>query len=465
MNESHNLLTAWLADRFPEEEPAAFYRELFPEGSLTGAIRRGCPGYAGIVVRLLHEPGKPDRADRKAVTDSHKELSVVLALDPLLDGGVTDLMSPVSYAGRRPLVSAAHELFALVFDLDGLRMRDGRPDGIDDLFYQMEDLPERPALLPTPTYTVSSGSGLHLYYLLDEPIRMWPNTVEALGVFRNAFTKRCWNKYVTDLSKEPQLESVVQPFRMVGTRSKDGMQTVRAFRTGGRVSVAHMNGFVPEDARIAPSVLRAEHTLEEARRLWPDWDPEWRRRAAEPPERPWAVKRDLYDWWCRRVEDGECFQGNRYWCIFVAACYAAKCPEVTYEELEAWAHRMRPQLDRLTRTEDNHFTDEDVERAIAAYGNPLSVKLRRDKVQEKTQLPMPVNKRNGRKQEVHMAVMRAVQSVEDPQGNWRNKLGAPTKADLVLRYAEEHPGMSNRKIAEALGVSRNTVNKWLKVRR
>ncbi|MDO4428934.1 MAG: helix-turn-helix domain-containing protein [Atopobiaceae bacterium] len=29
-------------------------------------------------------------------------------------------------------------------------------------------------------------------------------------------------------------------------------------------------------------------------------------------------------------------------------------------------------------------------------------------------------------------------------------------------YAVEHPGESNRKVAAALGMSRNTVNKWLK---
>lgn len=114
----------------------------------------------------------------------------------------------------------------------------------------------------------------------------------------------------------------------------------------------------------------------------------------------------------------------------------------------------------------NEFTVDDVQAALAAYGNPVSVNLRRDKVFEKTQMVMPVNKRNGRKQEVHMATMRAVQNVIDPKGNWRNKNGRPvgsgTKADQVRAYVAEHPEANNSQIAKALGVSRTTVVKWIK---
>lgn len=251
---------------------------------------------------------------------------------------------------------------------------------------------------------------------------------------------------------------------MVGSMAKDGEQVVRAFRVGGRVSMDYMNRFVPEDARVPGEVLRARYTAEEARELWPEWDPEWRRKAAAAPETPWRVKRDLFDWWCRRVEAGEPFDGNRYWCIFVAACYAAKCPDVTYEELEAWAHRVRPMLDAMTAKPDNSFTEKDVQAAIAVYGNPISVKLRRDKVAEKTQLPMPVNKRNGRKQAVHLMGARAIQEINDRVNgtDWRAGNGRKPKCNLVRSYAFEHSDASQREIAAALGVSKTTVNKWLK---
>ena len=458
-----NILTDYLAERYPEAAPEAFYRDLFPSGRL-GSRKYENGAYNGVLVRVLRREGEPERAERHLIADDLLVISTTATIAQSF-GGEFDIVSPASYAGRRPMLDRAHELFALVFDLDGVKVEGGEPVGLVDLLYQMADVPGvRPPLLPTPTYIVSSGTGLHLYYMLDEPIRVWPNVCEALRVFRNALTRRCWNQYVTDLSDAPQLESVVQGFRMVGSMAKDGEQVVRAFRVGGRVSMDYMNRFVPEDARVPGEVLRARYTAEEARELWPEWDPEWRRKAAAAPETPWRVKRDLFDWWCRRVEAGEPFDGNRYWCIFVAACYAAKCPDVTYEELEAWAHRVRPMLDAMTAKPDNSFTEKDVQAAIAVYGNPISVKLRRDKVAEKTQLPMPVNKRNGRKQAVHLMGARAIQEINDRVNgtDWRAGNGRKPKCDLVRSYAFEHSDASQREIAAALDVSKTTVNKWLK---
>ena len=467
---SCNPLTLWLAEECSAVSPASFYRELFPSGSLSR--RNGDDGYNAILLRVLSGgAGRRDTVERHLVYDDLEELEVALSLGCL--SGTTTLVSPVSYAGRRPMLSRAHELFAMVIDLDGLKFVGGEPHGIENLFYQFTDRRGLGPLHPTPTFVVSSGSGLHLYYLFDEPVRMWPNVIEALATFRKAFTKKLWHPDVTTLSQEVQYESVVQSFRAVGTASKDGSQTVTAFRTGGRMSVEELNRFVPQGARIDPGLLRARHTREEARALWPDWDPDWRGKALAAVDRPWHVKRDLYDWFVRRVEDGaangEVFEGNRYWCVFMAACYAAKCPDVTYEELESWAYGIRPGLDAMTKREGNDFTEQDVALALAAYGNPLSVKIRRDKVSEKTCMPMRVNKRNYRKQADHLARARFSRDFDHPDGTWcegNSRKGIPNKShpkrDAVLSYATDHPDATQRQIAEALGISKTTVNKWLR---
>lgn len=476
-----NPLTSFLSERYPEVRPLEFYREVFPEGSLAKATD-GNEGvnphsyekgtYAGILVRLWKDFKGEQHAERHFVMDELANIGHTLIADTagFGDQPVTDLLSPVSYAGRSPRLDMAHELFALAFDLDYIQVekRDGVafPVGLSELLYQINTL----GRCPMPTFIVSSGTGLHLYYLLDKPLRMWPNVIERLSLFRHHMVDLMWNQYVTRGSDKPQYESVVQAFRMVGSLSRDGDQIVRAFRTGARWSIGDLNGFVPDDCRITKDMIEPKVTLEEARELWPEWDPEWRKKAmADPgPLSRWKVKRDLFDWWCRRVEDGktlsEAFEGNRYWCIFVAACLAAKCPDVTYDDLERWAYGVQPRLDRLTENPANHFTPEDVSDALKAYGSPLSVKLRRDKIAEKTQLDMPVNKRNGRKQAVHLMGARAIQEINDKANgtNWRAGNGRKPKRDLIRQYALEHPGMSNRAIAEALGVSRNTVNKWLK---
>ncbi len=469
-----NVLTHYLAERFPEVDAMAFYSDVFsPSGLATRAERRGRAAgtYSPIAVRVMPDGNGGERAERQALTQGLAEVGIIEALSVM---DKADILSPVTYAGRRPLMDMAHELFAIVFDLDGVRLNEaGEPVGLADLLYQSAPTEADPGLvIPRPTYIASSGTGLHLYYLLDEPIRLWPNVLERLNAFRTALTKRIWNKYVTDLSREVQLEAVTQGFRMVGSRAKDGKQVVRAFRTGERASIAELNRFVPEESRVPDEVLHARHTLDEARRLWPEWDPQWRKRASEAPRCPWRVKRDLFDWWCRRVEGGEATVGHRYWCVWVAAALAAKCPDVTYEELESWAVRVVPMLDHISTDDTNRFTPDDAMAALAAYGNPRSLTLRRDKIAEKSGMVMPVTKRNRRELQQHIRMVNATRKMrrdvfgEDEYRNGGRPKGSPNKAhpkrDAVLAYREAHPEATQREIAAALGFSLTTVNKWLK---
>ena len=85
-----------------------------------------------------------------------------------------------------------------------------------------------------------------------------------------------------------------------------------------------------------------------------------------------------------------------------------------------------------------------------------------ERIERRTAVELPKNKRNGRKQDVHLARARTVQDFDDPGGSWRNKDGAPTKADLVREYAAAHPDASHSAIARELGISRTTVIKWLR---
>lgn len=482
-----SVVSEYLSRRFPEVAPLDFYRAVFPSGSLASAPTPGRgpgryqPGtYNGIMVRVWKEAGA-ERAERHFILDDLAGVAGILSIDRGLMGqaSVTDLFTPISYAGRRPLMASAHELFAIAFDLDYIKVEEQGDGafavGLDELLYQMAEYRSAAgrSRLPLPTYVVSSGGGVHVYYLLDRPLRLWPNVIEALSRFRHAMVDMLWNQYVTDEPDHPQYESVFQSFRMPGSVNAKHGEVVRAFSTGaGRWSMEDLNAYVPEAARVPRETYEARHTLEEARALWPEWDPQWRRKAlaAPGPRSKWRVKRALFDWWCRRVDDTaesptEAFDGNRYWCVFVAACLAAKCPEVTYEELERWAYAVRPKLDGLTKRDGNAFTAADVADALKAYGNPLSCKLRRDRIAEKTSLEMPVNKRNGRRQALHLRMARSNLEIlgEDAGHALQGRpKGSGTKAEQVRAYAAAHPEASQRQIASALGVSKTTVNKWLK---
>ena len=71
------------------------------------------------------------------------------------------------------------------------------------------------------------------------------------------------------------------------------------------------------------------------------------------------------------------------------------------------------------------------------------------------------NKKNYRKQEIHLKGARAIQEINDPEGNWRNQEGRPSKESLVREYLEDNPDHSPTEIARNLGISRTTVYKYL----
>ena len=193
----------------------------------------------------------------------------------------------------------------------------------------------------------------------------------------------------------------------------------------------------------------------EAREKYPDWY----ERVVEGGERgQWVVKRDLYDWWLRKVRGGATY-GHRYFCIMALAIYAAKCGIYDREEVKEAAMGLVPHLDSLNP--EHPFTEADVDSALECLDGRYATFPRSD-IARLTDIEIPPNKRNGRKQEQHMAIMRAIQSVTDAEGKWRNKNGAPTKRDAIRAYAAEHTDASHSEIARALGVSRPTVIKWLK---
>ena len=68
----------------------------------------------------------------------------------------------------------------------------------------------------------------------------------------------------------------------------------------------------------------------------------------------WICKRDLYDWWKRRIEC-EAVVGHRYYCLMMLSIYAVKC-DISREELEADCLELADVFEGRTKSDDNHFT-------------------------------------------------------------------------------------------------------------
>ena len=83
-----------------------------------------------------------------------------------------------------------------------------------------------------------------------------------------------------------------------------------------------------------------------------------------------------------------------------------------------------------------------------------------DTIVERTGLKIQKNKRNGRKQAEHLRRARAVQEIDYPDGEWKNKNGAPIKRDQVRAWRENHPGGAKAECIQETGLSKPTVYKW-----
>lgn len=484
-----SCLSSWLAERYPETAPLDFYRELFPVGELErrgeytdripGAVRK----YCGIAVRIVQEGGRT-KAMRYSVTDDLDTVGELVGSNDFC------VMSPVSYAGKTQKQSMSRFIYAVVFDLDGVRVKDGCPVGLQELIYQIGEISETAAsryALPVPTYIVSSGTGLHLYYFLERPVPLFRNVIEQLGNMRRDLCQRIWNRQITTLSSNIQFESVTQGFRMVGTVSKDGQTRVRAFKTGPRVSIEYLNGFCAPENRVVTFAYKSKMTLAQAKEAYPDW---YQTRIVDG-KKPgtWLAKRDLYDWWKRKIEDGA-VDGHRYFCIMALAIFARKSqcrrktdeekeadrraklegkPKtritdcVSYDELHEDAYGFIEMLDQRSRDHvNNPFTEDDVERALEAYNADYQTFPRKN-LEALTGIPMPQNKRRGLPQEVHLKIARGTKkTLKDSGIPLRSPEGRPSKQEEVLRFVAKHPEMTNVEVARAIGVSRNTVGKWRK---
>lgn len=374
------------------------------------------------------------------------------------------IISPVSYAGSRRLAKNARFLYALCVELDGLRVfKNGKQIGLENLYLQIEK-----EYLPKPTYIVASGNGLHLYYKFVKPIPCFKNVVESLARYKHDLTKRLWNARITTLceDKDIQYESVFQGFRMVGTRTKAGDRT-RAFRTGDSVTIEYMNrwGYEPRnerdkrpDSRIV-EIYKSELTRAKAKELYPDW---YERRVVRGEGKGhWVCNRAVYDWWKRRIEV-EAVVGHRYYCLMCLCVYAIKCG-IEEEELERDCYELMQAFEELTPEGDsNHFDEEDVESAMAIYRsrglNLCTYPI--DYISDRSGLVIEKNRRNGRKQVKHLEVARAFQHVDYPNGEWRNKEGAPKKKDIVKEWKGSHPYGSKADCIRDTGLSKPTVYKW-----
>ena len=436
----------WLGQFYEEVKPKDFYRAVFPEGSFE---REGhpedekCNGVLTVI--------EGEKARNYIVFD---ELNMI----DEVKGAEFAIMSPVGYSGRNRTAKNARWLYGIAVDLDGVEMEQLR-----DVFHQMKH-----DFLPQCTYCVNSGHGLHLYYLFEKPVPLYRHLQDQLREFKYELIRKIWNRYTSTYTEREQVQyqGIFQGFRMVGTQSKLGNRyPVTAFETGERVTVEYLNDFLMDDSKaVTDFKYKSDLSLAEAKKKYPEW---YEKRIVRGEKKGrWHIKRDLYDWWLRKIQSGAVSVGHRYWCLSVLASYGIKC-DIPEDEVLTDALELLPMFDDISDDEHNRFTKRDVLDAMNMYQESY-VTYSRAEVERVSGISVPPNKRNGLKQNQHLYLarrrkedMKAIDlPMKAPEGRPK---GSSQQKKLVEEWRIAHPEGTPKDCIADTGISKNTVYRWWSV--
>lgn len=433
---------------FQEVEPKTFYREMFPEGSLQSVEHDG----KGNVIATQIRPSGRGKTKQWIVDDSLQMLDKVI-------GDEFGLVPPISFYGKTHRKQNAHELYAVAIDIDYV--------GVQQLKNLLKQFGNGVQL--QPTYLVSSGKGVHAYYFLKEPVQLYHNLEGTLADLKESFIRRLWNDTSSLKPNDPDITGIYQGFRCVGSQSKLGeAYPVRAYKlSDNRYTLEDIKASIP-DCKVDLSVLTVKPRskdnkrmpIEKAKQLYPEW---YQARVIEgQPKKKgtWTCNEALYEWWKAKITTNVKV-GGRYFSIMALCAYGLKCG-IPEKQIKKDAYSFLDHLESLTDDETNHFTREDVKdalKALQADNKLLSTMASREWIEKQTKVPIPPNKRNGRKQAVHVQFMNLNRQFKVMNGECTNG-GRPTAQTKVQEWRLAHPEGRKADCVRDTGLDKKTVYKW-----
>ena len=369
------------------------------------------------------------------------------------------IVNGITYFGRKNVQTHASKMFAMIFDIDGVT------DKTLNAFLSGAIVAEA---YPIPNYIVLSGNGIHLYYIFDKPISLYPYTKIQLKEIKYALTELMWNKYTSTIEKK-QFQGINQGFRVVGGKTKKDVpeKRTRAFCLDvPHISISQLNEYVPDSSKIDENKLWKENkwTLEEAKKKFPEWyqkvivdgNTEWNYWDISEKangDNPFA----LYDWWIKKIKHGASYH-HRYFSIMCLAIYGIKCRK-SYDDVKQDALSLVPFLNAINP--DEPFTEKDCKSALECYDLRYCTFPIKDIV-KLSGITIKKNKRNGRKQKEHIKLMNFIRDELNGNKNWRNKDGRPTKEKIVRDWQSANPNGKKSQCMKETGLTKPTVYKWWK---
>lgn len=293
--------------------------------------------------------------------------------------------------------------------------------------------------LPKPTYIVNSGTGLHLYFVLSEPIPNYKVSTENLDrVYRALAIGQTTNRVYL----KKQVQWFGQDFRMAGGLNKYGWVN-SIFRVGEKWDIDKLASAVglPDLHFVRPGEPRTVT-----------------RQATAKPRgkrgKGWHSNRKFYEHALQGCRD-KTKEGNRYTSMCALSVIAWKCG-VPLPELERDLLGLLPGYNKgATR----QIKEKEVYSAMKMY-NDKAMLTQRQSLENWQGWDFKPIKRNGRKRADHLRRARAVQAVDFPDGEWRNREGRPSAHQTVQEWQRNHPDGRKADCHRDTGLDPKTIRKW-----
>lgn len=319
-------------------------------------------------------------------------------------------------------------------------------------------------MTPLPSYIVNSGSGVHFYYVFSQPVPFYHKNRKALTQMYKTLcgiTKK-------NIHAKTDFHAITQPFRLPGSQTKLG-QTAAAWKSGEKWSVALLARRLNVDTSgmdLSERTLMSQREYKEAKARW-----------AEQTGRPKSTKKKwksslagnvgFYRSCLQRCYE-ETSEGSRYLSMVALTMVAYKV-QLPKEILEEDLKELLIHYNQIGKV----MGQKEINKALRAYNSKALLTtstgleerfgwdFRRD-----DQKKLAKRKEKGtyvkRSRKQICQIARKIQDAYYPDGEWRYRGGAPTKAQQIRDWRAANPDGTPKECMAATGISKNTVYKWWK---
>lgn len=345
------------------------------------------------------------------------------------------LIGGCSYLNNWISKRSARDIYTFIIDFDnaysGILLNALRNDWANDNGVQYAK----------PTYIVNSGTGLHLYFVLDQPVPCYHKQLQELDtLYRRLAKQQITRHYVGE-----QIQWFGQDFRMVGGQGKYGWENT-AFLYGEKWDIDKLAAFYG---------MEGFHFIRNGEKRPPKKTTSKRKK---PDKRNgFRTNRAFYDYSlenCRQKTK----EGNRYMSMCALAVIAYKCA-VPLDELERDLYLLLP---IYNKDSVRKVKEKEIPSALKMY-NEKAMQTPRESLERWIGWEYKPIKRNGRKRSLHLKLARANRDIlceERGQADWREGNGRKPTKKTVEDWQRQHPEGKPKDCIQDTGLSKNTVYKW-----